>query len=52
MTGTPMYMSPEVIKGEKPDHFGAVDIWSLGCVILEMATGHGFVGLGADQVLD
>ncbi|KAM7209308.1 hypothetical protein V8F20_000358 [Naviculisporaceae sp. PSN 640] len=39
MTGTPMYMSPEVIKGEKPDHFGAVDIWSLGCVILEMATG-------------
>ncbi|KAK3330196.1 hypothetical protein B0H66DRAFT_49970 [Apodospora peruviana] len=39
MTGTPMYMSPEVIKGENPGHFGAVDIWSLGCVILEMATG-------------
>ncbi len=39
MTGTPMYMSPEVIKGEKPDHFGAMDVWSLGCVILEMATG-------------
>ncbi|KAK4154611.1 hypothetical protein C8A00DRAFT_32567 [Chaetomidium leptoderma] len=39
MTGTPMYMSPEVIKGEVPGHFGAVDIWSLGCVILEMATG-------------
>ena len=34
-----MYMSPEVIKGENPGHFGAVDIWSLGCVILEMATG-------------
>lgn len=34
-----MYMSPEVIKGEIPGHFGAVDIWSLGCVILEMATG-------------
>ena len=39
MTGTPMYMSPEVIKGENPGHFGAVDVWSLACVILEMATG-------------
>lgn len=39
MTGTPMYMSPEVIKGENPGHTGSVDIWSLGCVILEMATG-------------
>lgn len=34
-----MYMSPEVIKGENPGRTGAVDIWSLGCVILEMATG-------------
>ncbi|TGJ80492.1 hypothetical protein E0Z10_g8270 [Xylaria hypoxylon] len=39
MTGTPMYMSPEVITGDKPGHDGAVDIWSLGCVILEMVTG-------------
>lgn len=39
MTGTPMYMSPEVIKGENPGRAGAVDIWSLGCVILEMAIG-------------
>jgi mitogen-activated protein kinase kinase kinase len=39
MTGTPMYMSPEVIKGDNNGHYGAVDIWSLGCVILEMATG-------------
>ncbi|KAI5466209.1 hypothetical protein BGZ63DRAFT_420711 [Mariannaea sp. PMI_226] len=39
MTGTPMYMSPEVIKGENPGKSGAVDIWSLGCVILEMVTG-------------
>jgi mitogen-activated protein kinase kinase kinase len=41
-TGTPMYMSPEVIRGDSSklvNHQGAVDIWSLGCVILEMATG-------------
>ncbi|KAH8697345.1 putative MAP kinase [Talaromyces proteolyticus] len=42
MTGTPMYMSPEVIRGDTTtliERQGAVDIWSLGCVILEMATG-------------
>ncbi|KAI9759084.1 MAG: Suppressor of Sensor Kinase (SLN1) [Chaenotheca gracillima] len=39
MTGTPMYMSPEVIKGATDGRHGAVDVWSLGCVILEMATG-------------
>ncbi|KAJ9389602.1 hypothetical protein DTO063F5_2095 [Paecilomyces variotii] len=42
MTGTPMYMSPEVIRGDSSklvSRQGCVDIWSLGCVILEMATG-------------
>ncbi|ODV79030.1 MAP kinase [Suhomyces tanzawaensis NRRL Y-17324] len=39
MTGTPMYMSPEVITGTSTDRSGVVDIWSLGCCVLEMATG-------------
>lgn len=39
MTGTPMYMSPEVITGSNTDRNGVVDIWSLGCCVLEMATG-------------
>lgn len=32
-------MSPEVITGSNPGRQGAIDIWSLGCVVLEMATG-------------
>ncbi|EPQ26599.1 uncharacterized protein PFL1_05920 [Pseudozyma flocculosa PF-1] len=39
LQGTPMYMSPEVIKGENRGRRGAMDIWSLGCVVLEFATG-------------
>ncbi|KAE8229573.1 hypothetical protein CF326_g5455 [Tilletia indica] len=51
--GTPMYMSPEVINPGGADgsggnssggrrrtgRLGAMDIWSLGCVVLECATG-------------
>ena len=39
LTGTPMYMSPEVIKNDRRGRHGAMDIWSMGCVILECATG-------------
>lgn len=39
LTGTPMYMSPEVIKSDRPSRPGAMDIWSLGCVVLECVTG-------------
>lgn len=39
LTGTPMYMSPEIIKNDKKGRRGAMDIWSLGCVVLEFATG-------------
>lgn len=38
MTGTPMYMSPEIITGSDKGRQGAMDIWSLGCCVLEMAT--------------
>ena len=40
LTGTPMYMAPEVIKNERGGRKGAMDIWSLGCVLLQCATGH------------
>lgn len=39
LTGTPMYMSPEMIIGKDSVKFGSVDIWSIGCCILEMVTG-------------
>ncbi|KDN44713.1 hypothetical protein K437DRAFT_256955 [Tilletiaria anomala UBC 951] len=39
LQGTPMYMSPEIIKGEARGRRGAMDVWSVGCVVLEFATG-------------
>ena len=39
LIGTPMYMSPEVIRNEECGRPGAMDIWSIGCVVLECATG-------------
>lgn len=33
--GTPLYMSPEVLRGE--GHHFSSDIWSLGCLLYELA---------------
>ncbi|XP_004487421.1 mitogen-activated protein kinase kinase kinase 18-like [Cicer arietinum] len=37
IAGTPMFMSPEVARGEEQGY--PCDVWSLGCTIVEMATG-------------
>ncbi|XP_020573986.1 mitogen-activated protein kinase kinase kinase ANP1-like [Phalaenopsis equestris] len=35
--GTPAYMAPEAVRGEEQGIAG--DVWSLGCTVVEMATG-------------
>ncbi|KAA8497652.1 Cytokinesis protein sepH [Porphyridium purpureum] len=37
MVGTPWYLAPEITKGQT--YTSAVDIFSLGCTVLEIATG-------------
>ncbi|KAI4325514.1 hypothetical protein MLD38_030902 [Melastoma candidum] len=43
LKGSPYWMAPELIcsvmKNDNSDHAFAVDIWSLGCTIIEMITG-------------
>lgn len=33
--GTPLYMAPEVLRGDP--HGGPADVWSLGCILYELA---------------
>ncbi|KAI8873335.1 hypothetical protein GQ42DRAFT_118042 [Ramicandelaber brevisporus] len=40
LVGTPNYLAPEVITNSHSENSSAQDIWSLGCVVLELVTGH------------
>jgi len=49
--GTPCYMAPELFQ-EDATHSSASDLWSLGCVIYECASGHPpFVSTSFNQLV-
>lgn len=51
LIGTPLYMSPEAIRGERPAP--SFDLWSLNVLLLEAAIGrHPFQGRDVGEILD
>ena len=40
MQGSVFWMAPEVVRSQGQGYSAKVDIWSLGCVVLEMFAGH------------
>jgi serine/threonine protein kinase len=39
MQGTVFWMAPEVVKAGQNGYTSKIDIWGVGCVVLEMWTG-------------
>jgi len=48
IAGTPVFMAPEVARGEQQGF--PADVWALGCTVIEMATGRAPWGDASDPV--
>lgn len=46
MRGTVQYMAPEILGSKEKGYDGKIDIWSVGCMVLEMWSGEKPWGAG------